>query len=138
MATRTRRGTELQDAAEVQDFGEPYVMSEHDDSQWERVTIGIGEKVEWGAGVILEGTYRGTSEVAVSAERTLTGESETATAHLFLDTEGNEVFAWSTQELDAGLEGLTGRTVRIIWLGKVEIGRGQTMNKFKIFVKKGS
>lgn len=98
---------------------------------WERVEVGLGDKIDWAQTKEFHGIYRGRT--------TITPEGgEPCDAHQFVDMNGEEFFAWATYELDIALEGKEGIECKITHLSKKELDGGRTVNHFRVLTKKVS
>jgi len=129
------------------------VLTQDELDEYEELDTGLGEKIAWSEMEIpiFTGIYKGKREVEVTAEQSANGEAGTAHPHTFTAladiprgalakeskavASGEAVFAWNSPQLDYALKDLEGRTVRITWKGKSDLGRGRSLNEFRVQVK---
>ncbi len=104
-------------------------------SQWDQISTGLGEKIDWETENTFVGHFTGESSIEGTNANGVIGQ-----APCFLFTEhktGTERFAWKTYQLQQALQDVpVGTLVRIDWLGKRDIGKGQTVNVFRVFKAK--
>jgi hypothetical protein len=100
-------------------------------AQWEQISTGIGEKIDWETEHAFVGHYKGESSIeGVNAD----GKKGDAGCFLFTMRDGTDRFAWKTYQLEQALVDVpVGTLVRIEWLGKRDIGKGQTVNAFRVY-----
>lgn len=107
------------------------------DESYDEIVIGIGEKIDWETEEVFFGTYDGTTEQLVPAEKSQTGTDEMVMVHLFTQPDGTKRFAWKAANLDIGLREMPhGSKIGIKWMGINEIGKGRTVNIFRVLKKR--
>jgi hypothetical protein len=100
-------------------------------AQWEQIATGIGEKIDWEKEATFVGHFKGESSIEGTNAN---GDVGDAPCYLFTERDGTERFAWRTYQLEQALQDVpVGTLVRIDWLGKRDIGKGQTVNVFRVF-----
>jgi hypothetical protein len=103
-------------------------------SQWDQISTGIGEKIVWEKENSFVGHYKGESSIEGTNANGVVGQ---ALCYLFTERDGTDRFAWKTYQLEQALQDLpVGTLVRIDWLGKRDIARGQSVNIFRVFKSK--
>jgi hypothetical protein len=102
--------------------------------QWDQISTGLGEKIDWEKETIFVGYFKGESSIeGTNAD----GKVGQAGCFLFTERNGTDRFAWKTYQLEQALADVpVGTLVRIDWLGKRDIGKGQTVNTFRVYKAK--
>jgi len=113
-------------------------VSSVSDDQWETVVEEYGETFSFvDPGDTLIGEYQG-SKVVQTQDLNNPQEMRDQTVYDFIDENGKRWSVWSSYNIDQGLSGVNpGQTVRLEYVGKVEIDSGRrSVKQFRIAVKK--
>jgi hypothetical protein len=96
---------------------------------WETAATSIGEKIDWRETPQFRGIF-------IRLDTTATEAGEELPILSFKDTNGQDRFAWLSPDLRTAFKHIPPLSqVQITHLGKEDIGRGRTVNRFDVKYK---